>query len=84
MQVRFALVAAVFSMARAVGLALEATGDMPDDVAARVAALDDARAAKDYVAAEAEAKGKKIGLWQGQFMAPSEFRMKAGIFVERP
>ena len=23
----------------------------------------------DYVAAEAEAKGKKIGLWQGQFMA---------------
>ncbi len=47
-----ALVAAVFSMARAVGLALEATGDMPDDVAARVAALDDARAAKDYVAAD--------------------------------
>jgi endonuclease YncB( thermonuclease family) len=38
----------------------------------------------DYVAAEAEAKEKKIGLWQGQFMAPSEFRMKAGIFVERP
>ena len=38
----------------------------------------------DYVAAEAEAKGKKIGLWQGRFLAPSEFRMKASIFVERP
>jgi endonuclease YncB( thermonuclease family) len=39
---------------------------------------------KDYVAAEAEAKEKKLGLWQGEFLRPSEFRKKAGIFVERP
>jgi endonuclease YncB( thermonuclease family) len=39
---------------------------------------------KDYVAAEAEAKEKKVGLWQGQFVNPSEFRRMAGIFVDRP
>jgi endonuclease YncB( thermonuclease family) len=39
---------------------------------------------KDYVAAEAEAKEKKLGLWQGEFLRPSEFRKKAGIFVDRP
>lgn len=39
---------------------------------------------KDYVAAEAEAKKNKVGLWQGQFMRPSDFRRQAGIFVERP
>ena len=38
----------------------------------------------EYVAAEAEAKEKKLGLWQGQFMRPSDFRKRAGIFVERP
>jgi endonuclease YncB( thermonuclease family) len=38
----------------------------------------------DYVAAEAEAKDKKVGLWQGQFRRPSEFRRAAGIFVDRP
>jgi len=38
----------------------------------------------EYVAAEVEAKGKKLGLWQGQFLRPSEFRRKAGIFVDRP
>jgi endonuclease YncB( thermonuclease family) len=38
----------------------------------------------DFVAAEAEAKGKKLGLWQGQFLRPSEFRKRAGIFADRP
>jgi endonuclease YncB( thermonuclease family) len=38
----------------------------------------------DYVAAEAEAKEKKFGLWQGEFMMPDAFRRAAGIFVERP
>jgi endonuclease YncB( thermonuclease family) len=38
----------------------------------------------DYVAAEAEAKEKKHGLWQGEFMMPDAFRRAAGIFVERP
>ncbi|MBV9757112.1 MAG: thermonuclease family protein [Alphaproteobacteria bacterium] len=39
---------------------------------------------KDYLPAEAEAKEKKAGLWQGQFMPPSAFRRAAGIFVDRP
>lgn len=38
----------------------------------------------DYVAAETEAKEKKLGLWQGEFMMPDAFRRAAGIFVERP
>lgn len=38
----------------------------------------------EYVAAEAEAKEKKLGLWQGEFMMPDAFRRAAGIFVERP
>jgi endonuclease YncB( thermonuclease family) len=38
----------------------------------------------DYVAAEAEAKAAKRGLWQGQFMRPNDFRRAAGIFVDRP
>jgi len=38
----------------------------------------------DYVAAEAAAKERKVGLWQGQFLAPSEFRRAIGIFVDRP
>ena len=40
--------------------------------------------ATDYVAVEAEAKEKKIGLWEGEFMMPDEFRRAAGIFVDRP
>jgi endonuclease YncB( thermonuclease family) len=38
----------------------------------------------DYVPAEATAREKKLGLWQGQFLRPSEFRRRAGIFVDRP
>ena len=38
----------------------------------------------DYVTAEAEAKQKKLGLWQGEFMMPDAFRRAAGIFVDRP
>jgi endonuclease YncB( thermonuclease family) len=38
----------------------------------------------EYVAAEAGAKEKKLGLWQGEFMMPDAFRRSAGIFVERP
>jgi endonuclease YncB( thermonuclease family) len=38
----------------------------------------------DYVAAEAAARDKKAGLWQGEFMRPTEFRRRAGIFVDRP
>lgn len=39
---------------------------------------------KDYLPAEAEAREKKAGLWQGQFVRPSDFRRSVGIFVERP
>jgi endonuclease YncB( thermonuclease family) len=38
----------------------------------------------EYVAAEAEAKEKKLGLWQGEFQMPDSFRRAAGIFVDRP
>ena len=38
----------------------------------------------DYVAAEAAARDKKLGLWQGEFMRPTEFRRRAGIIVDRP
>jgi endonuclease YncB( thermonuclease family) len=38
----------------------------------------------EYVAAEGAAREKKLGLWQGQFLAPSQFRRAAGIFVDRP
>ena len=48
-----ALVAAVGEMATAVGLELGADSDVPDEVAAKAAALDEARAAKDYDTADA-------------------------------
>jgi endonuclease YncB( thermonuclease family) len=38
----------------------------------------------DYVAAEKAARESKLGLWQGDFMRPDEFRRAAGIFVDRP
>jgi endonuclease YncB( thermonuclease family) len=38
----------------------------------------------EYVAAEAAAKQRKVGLWQGQFVQPSEFRRAMGILVDRP
>ncbi len=38
----------------------------------------------DYVAAEAVAKEKKLGLWQGQFDLPSEYRSSVGVAVDRP
>jgi endonuclease YncB( thermonuclease family) len=37
----------------------------------------------DYVTTEAEAKQKKLGLWQGEFMMPDAFRRAAGTFVDR-
>ena len=48
-----ALVAAVREMTSAVGLELRGTADVPGDVLERVAAIDAARAAKDYPTADA-------------------------------
>ena len=48
-----ALVAAVREMTTAVGLNLRGSADVPEDVLERVAAIDAARAAKDYVTADA-------------------------------
>ena len=45
--------AAVHQMCAAVGLVLNAGGEVPADVAAKAAALDAARAAKDFAAADA-------------------------------
>ena len=39
---------------------------------------------KDYVAAETAAREKKVGLWQGTFVRPGDFRRAAGIMVDRP
>jgi cysteinyl-tRNA synthetase len=47
------LIAAVNEICAAVGLELSAGSDVPDDVAARAAALDQARADKDFAAADA-------------------------------
>jgi endonuclease YncB( thermonuclease family) len=38
----------------------------------------------EYVAVEAEAKKRKVGLWQGQFVQPAQFRRSVGIVVDRP
>ena len=48
-----ALVAAVRAMAEAVGLEIGRTDEVPADIVERAAALDAARAAKDYAAADA-------------------------------
>jgi cysteinyl-tRNA synthetase len=47
------LAAAVFSAARAVGLEVRGDDDVPDLVAAQVAALDAARVERDYATADA-------------------------------
>ena len=47
------LVAAVHEMCTAFGLVLNAGGDVPADVVAKASALDAARAAKDFAAADA-------------------------------
>ena len=46
------LAAAVREVASAVGLELGQSADVPAEVAARVAGLDEARGAKDYAAAD--------------------------------
>jgi len=48
-----ALAAAIGEMLTAVGLELRAGGEVPDDVMARVAELDDARAAREFGTADA-------------------------------
>ena len=39
---------------------------------------------QDYVPAETAARDRKLGLWQGQFRQPSDFRRGSGIMVDRP
>ncbi len=57
------LVAAVFSMAGAVGLELRAAADVPAEVAAQVQALDAARAVKDFETADALRSALQAGGW---------------------
>ena len=38
----------------------------------------------DYVAAEEAARAEGIGLWQGEFMLPADFRRSSGLRVDRP
>jgi cysteinyl-tRNA synthetase len=58
-----ALVATVLSMCRAVGLELRAEGDVPEDVLAQVRALDEARASKDFAAADLIRSGLQSEGW---------------------
>lgn len=39
---------------------------------------------EDYVALEKEARKAKVGLWQGRFDRPRDWRTAHGIFVDRP
>jgi len=56
------LAAAVHQMCDAIGLILKTEGDIPADVVAMAAALDNARAAKDFAAADAvRAQLQKLG-----------------------
>ena len=57
------LVAAVHEVCGALGLELSAGSDVPDDVAAKAAALDQARADKDYAAADALRDELQAGGW---------------------
>jgi cysteinyl-tRNA synthetase len=57
------LVAAVHEMCAAFGLVLNAGGDVPDDVVAKAAALDAARAAKDFAGADAIRAGLQAAGW---------------------
>jgi cysteinyl-tRNA synthetase len=57
------LVAAVNEICAAVGLELSAGSDVPDDIAAQAAALDQARADKDYAAADAIRDALQSGGW---------------------
>ncbi len=57
------LVAAVREMCTALGLELSLAADVPDDVAAKAAALDHARAEKDYTAADALRAELQVDGW---------------------
>lgn len=56
-------VAAVHEICGALGLVLSAGSDVPDDVSAKAAALDQARADKDYAAADALRGELQAGGW---------------------
>jgi cysteinyl-tRNA synthetase len=58
-----ALGAAVFSAAHAVGLEVRSDDEIPDVVAAQVAALDAARAEKDYETADVLRAALQSGGW---------------------
>src|SRR3954449_12549765 len=70
------LVAAVHEICTAFGLVLNAGGDVPAEVAARAAALDEARAAKDYATADAVRAELQAGGWTVE-------TTKAGTTVRR-
>ncbi|MGD9739955.1 MAG: thermonuclease family protein [Bauldia sp.] len=46
-----------------------------------VAVLDEV---PEYAAAEEAARNERVGLWQGQFQLPEEWRLNRGIQVRRP
>jgi endonuclease YncB( thermonuclease family) len=58
--------------------------DINQQLVARGFAVARTTESADYVATEAVAKEKKLGLWQGQFAPPSVFRRSSGVAVDRP
>jgi cysteinyl-tRNA synthetase len=70
------LVAAVHGMCTAFGLVLGAPEDVPADIAAKAAALDAARAAKDFAGADALRDELKAAGWTVE-------TTKAGTTVRR-
>jgi cysteinyl-tRNA synthetase len=58
-----AFAAAVNEICAAIGLELSAGSDVPDDIAAQAAALDQARADKDFAAADAIRDALQFGGW---------------------
>jgi endonuclease YncB( thermonuclease family) len=58
--------------------------DINQQLVARGFAVARTSESTEYVAAEAQAREKKLGLWQGKFAPPGEYRMSAGVSVDRP
>jgi endonuclease YncB( thermonuclease family) len=58
--------------------------DVNKQLVARGFAVARTSESNDYVAVEAQARESKLGLWQGKFAPPGEYRLSAGVSVDRP
>jgi endonuclease YncB( thermonuclease family) len=58
--------------------------DLNREIVARGFALARTSETTDYVAAETAAREQKLGLWRGKFAPPGEYRLSAGVSLDRP